>query len=64
MVTATTTCPSPPRGRRRIGGDLAAAMSESWVNCVCCDNRRMHGQDKCRTCNGWGVLVVGDLRFY
>ena len=62
MVVAAARCPSPPKGRRRIGGDLAAAMDEQWVDCPCCDNRRVHGNDKCWTCNGWGVLLVGDPR--
>ena len=61
MNATIALCPFPPRGFRRIG-NLADDYSEEWITCTCCGAERVHEHDKCRTCNGWGVLVVGDPR--
>ena len=62
MNAVVTICtPHPPKGYRRIS-NLATDYSEKWVDCTCCGAAQTHEHDKCRTCNGWGVLVVGAPR--
>ena len=61
MNATIALCPSPPRGNHRIN-DLSKDFGKQWVDCTCCGTARVHEHDKCRTCNGWGVLVVGELR--
>ena len=57
MNTAAAICPAPPLGRWRIY-DLAMETTSRWEQCRCCVGERTHQGDKCRTCNGWGVLVI------